>query len=72
MPNPRLKAPVCLGTAYYHLISRVVEKRMHFGEREKARLVADMRRHAGFTMMRVVTYCMMSAKTASQTSMALT
>ncbi len=60
MPGKRLTAPSCFSASYYHLISRVVEKRMHFGDREKKRLVEDMKRHASFGFCRVVTYCMMS------------
>ena len=58
MPRPKATGP--FASAFHHCISRVVEKRMHFGDREKKRLVEDMRRHAAFGFCRVVTYCMMS------------
>ena len=58
--KPRVLAPPVIGRGYYHCISRVVDKQRVFGDREKARLVADMTRHAAFGHMRIVTYCMMS------------
>ena len=58
--KPRILASPVIGTGYYHCISRVVDKQRIFGDREKARLVADMTRHAAFGHLRIVTYCMMS------------
>ena len=42
MRMPRPKATGAFSHAYYHCISRVVEKRMHFGDREKKRLAEQL------------------------------
>jgi len=44
----------------YHLISRVVDRRMAFGHGEKARFRALMRMTEDFTGCRVLSYCLMS------------
>jgi hypothetical protein len=38
MRMPRLKAPPSVGSAFYHCISRVVERRFHSGPVEKVRI----------------------------------
>lgn len=60
MRMPRLKAPVEHPVAYYHCISRVVERRFAFGPQEKERFVELMRLYERFCGVRVVTYCVMS------------
>jgi putative transposase len=45
--------------AAYHVISRVVNRDLVFGEEEKRKLVSLMRRYERFCGMRVLTYCVM-------------
>jgi REP element-mobilizing transposase RayT len=47
-------------TAYYHCMSRVIEKRFIMGEREKEYFVNLMRKLAAFSGLRILTYCVMS------------
>ena len=49
-----------LGAAYYHCVSRVVDRQFLFGEREKDEFVRILRRWEAFCGVRVVTYCVMS------------
>ena len=60
MRLPRLKAPVDLPVAYYHCVSRVVDRQFVFGNLEKERFVELMRQYEAFCQVRVVTYCVMS------------
>ncbi len=46
--------------AYYHCISRVVERRLAFGPEEKEQFVRLMRAYEGFCQVRVLSYCVMS------------
>ena len=46
--------------AFYHCISRVVDKRFVFGQDEKEKFRTLMRMQEGFTGCRVVCYCLMS------------
>jgi len=39
---PRLKAPASLSVAYYHCVSRVVDRRFILGDEEKDKLVEFM------------------------------
>jgi putative transposase len=60
MRRPRWKAPASFARAYYHCISRVVDKQMVFGVEEREQFVAFMREYERFCGVRVVTYCVMS------------
>jgi REP element-mobilizing transposase RayT len=48
------------GRAFYHVMSRVVDRRMIFGDREKEVFRRILRNQESFTGVRVVTYCLMS------------
>ncbi len=48
------------GDAIYHCMSRVVDRRYIFGDREKARFVEMMRRQEAFSGVRILSYCLMS------------
>jgi putative transposase len=56
----RLKAPAFLPVAYYHCVSRVVDRRFVLGEAEKDKLVEYMRTYERFGGLRVISYCIMS------------
>jgi REP element-mobilizing transposase RayT len=43
----------------YHAVSRIVERRFYFGEREKEFFVSTLRRLEAFLNVRVLTYCVM-------------
>ena len=60
MRLPRLKAPAHLGTAYYHCISRVVDRRFVLDDDEKAYFLKLMRFYEQFCKVRVLAYCLMS------------
>lgn len=60
MRRPRLKAPAHLPTAYYHCVSRVVDRHFVLGDEEKERLVAFMRIYERLYGLRVLAYCVMS------------
>ncbi|TAE78491.1 MAG: chemotaxis protein CheW [Verrucomicrobia bacterium] len=60
MRRPRLKAPAFLPVAYYHCVSRVVNREFVFGEEEKDKLVGYMRLYERFGGLRVISYCIMS------------
>jgi putative transposase len=62
MRQRRLKAPVGAfsDTAYYHCVSRVVNRDFVFGEAEKQAFVRLMRIYERFCGLRVVTFCVMS------------
>ena len=60
MRRPRFKAPPEHPLAYYHCISRVVDRRFVFGPEEKEQFVEFMRLYERFCGVRVVTYCVMS------------
>ena len=44
----------------YHVVSRVVERRMAFGEEEKRHFVKLMKAYAGFSGIQLVSWCVMS------------
>ena len=44
----------------YHVVSRVVDRRMAFGEEEKRHFVKLMKMYAGFSGVQVVSWCVMS------------
>jgi REP element-mobilizing transposase RayT len=62
MRQRRLKAPdgAFSDTAYYHCVSRVVNRDFVFGTAEKEALVRLMRMYERFCGVRVVTFCVMS------------
>ena len=60
MRQARLKAPPSSPVAYYHCLSRVVDRQFVFGEREKERFVGFMREYEAFCGVRVITFCIMS------------
>jgi len=60
MRRPRFKAPPEHPLAYYHCISRVVDRQFVFGAEEKEQFVEFMRLYERFCGVRVVTYCVMS------------
>lgn len=60
MRRPRFKAPPEHPLAYYHCISRVVDRQFVFGPEEKEQFVAFLRLYERFCGVRVVTYCVMS------------
>jgi putative transposase len=60
MRQPRLKAPEDCPMAYYHCVSRVVERRFALGEEERFMFVRLMRLYERVCQVRVVSYCIMS------------
>ena len=60
MRTVRFKADDNLEQAYYHCISRVVERRFALGEAEKEKFVKIMRGYEDFCGVRLLTFCIMS------------
>src|ERR1700733_832041 len=60
MRQARLKAPESWSVAYYHCVSRIVDRRMCLGVEEKRHLVYLMRLYEKLGQVRILTYCMMS------------
>lgn len=60
MRRPRFKAPPEHPLAYYHCISRVVDRQFVFGQEENEQFVEFMRLYERFSGVRVVTFCVMS------------
>ncbi len=60
MRRPRLKAPASLRVAYYHCVSRIVNRDFVLGMEEKDKLVELMRIYEQLYGLRVLSYCMMS------------
>ena len=60
MRKSRLKAPAHHPIAYYHCVSRVVNREFVLGPEEKEEFVRLMRLYEEFGELRVVTYCIMS------------
>jgi len=60
MRKGRLKLPAGLGPAYYHCISRVVDRQMLFGPEEKQKFVSFLFEYTQFCEVRLVTYCIMT------------
>ncbi|TLD68322.1 chemotaxis protein CheW [Phragmitibacter flavus] len=60
MRRSRLKAPKDWEVAYYHCVSRVVDRQFVLGDEEKAEFVSLMRLYERVCQVRVVTYCLMS------------
>ena len=60
MRTGRLRAPKEHDEAYYHCVSRVVDRRFIFGDAEKEMFVQMMRKYERFYRVRVMTFCVMS------------
>ena len=60
MRQARLKAPEHHDVAYYHCISRVVNRDFILGDEEREQFVEMMRCYEHFCGVRVLTYCVMS------------
>ena len=60
MRMARLKGHADEPAAYYHCVSRVVERRFAFGDAEKEKFVKIMRGYEDFCGVRIVTFCAMS------------
>ncbi len=60
MRQARLKAPKTVAQAYYHCVSRVVNREFIFGDAEREYFVQTMRKYERFYGVRVMTYCVMS------------
>lgn len=60
MRRPRLKAPVGLGVAYYHCVSRVVNREYVLGDVEREKFRELMRVYERLCGLRVAAYCIMS------------
>ncbi len=60
MRQARFKAPEDHEVAYYHCISRVVNREFVFGSEEREQFVEMMRCYEHFSGVRVLTYCVMS------------
>ncbi len=60
MRTGRFKAKPEHGEAYYHCVSRVVDRQFIFGDSEKEMFVQMMRKYERFYGVRVMTYCVMS------------
>jgi REP element-mobilizing transposase RayT len=60
MRKSRLKAPPHHPIAYYHCVSRVVDRQFVLGPEEKEEFVRLMRLYEDFCEVRVITYCVMS------------
>jgi REP element-mobilizing transposase RayT len=60
MRQPRLKAPPTHDHAFYHCISRIVDRQFLLGDPEKEKLLSFIREYAQFCGVQVVTYCLMS------------
>jgi putative transposase len=60
MRQARLKASTEQPVAYYHCISRVVERRFLLADQDKEQFVAYMRLYEQFCGLRVVTFCVLS------------
>jgi len=58
MRKPRILG--CKKANYYHVMSRVVDRRFIFGREEKEYFRQTMRKLEAFTGIRILTYCMMS------------
>ena len=59
MRQARLKAPASFNVAYYHCISRVVDRQFVFGDLEKEQFVGWMKEYAAFCGIQILTYCVM-------------
>jgi REP element-mobilizing transposase RayT len=60
MRKARLKAPSNAGAAFYHCVSRIVDRAFRLGDEEKEQFVTLMREYERFCGVQVITYCIMS------------
>ncbi|HRI15731.1 MAG TPA: transposase, partial [Verrucomicrobiota bacterium] len=60
MRQRRLKAPASFPVAYYHCLSRVVDRQFVFGELEREQFLKYLGEHESFCGVRVLTYCILS------------
>jgi putative transposase len=60
MRMARLKAPEGHPVAYYHCVSRVVNREFVFGPVEREQFVSLLREYEAFCGVRVLTYCVLS------------
>ena len=60
MRRPRMIAPKFLEKAYYHCVSRVVNRDFVLGEAEKDQFVQFMRTYERLYGLRIIAYCIMS------------
>ncbi len=60
MRQRRLKAPASFPVAYYHCLSRVVDRQFFFGPTEREQFVRYLREYEAFCGVRVLTYCILS------------
>jgi REP element-mobilizing transposase RayT len=60
MRTARIKAEKHQKRAYYHCVSRVVERRFALGEAEKEKFKKTMRGYEDFCGIKLLTYCLMS------------
>lgn len=58
MRTARMKVPEGMD-GLYHVVSRVVDRRMVFGEEEKKHFLGLMRAYAGFSGLQVIAWCVM-------------
>ncbi len=61
MRTARIKADESHERAFYHCISRVVERRFALGEAEKEKFGKIMRGYEDFCGVRLLTFCIMSS-----------
>lgn len=60
MRQPRLKAPANTPVAFYHCISRVVDRQFLFGPEEKEKFISLMDEYSNFCGVRVLSFCIMN------------
>ncbi|WP_081891441.1 transposase [Verrucomicrobium sp. BvORR106] len=60
MASPRFFANELAPVAYYHCISRVVDRRFAFLDEEREQFVRLMRAYESFCQVRILSYCVMS------------
>ena len=59
MSRPRILAPPHFSIAYYHCISRVVDRQFIFGPEEKHLFLSLMEEYSQFCGVRITSYCIM-------------
>jgi len=59
MRLPRLKAPPDAPRGFYHCVSRVVDRRLVFGDGEKEHFCLLLERYAHFCGLQILTFCVM-------------
>ena len=62
MRRPRLKVPSHFPVAFYHCISRVVDRRFLFSDLDKDRFVSLLRECERFCRVRVLSFTILSPK----------